>query len=175
MAAASTFMLAQGVLGSIASVASGMAQADALRNQADSMVANAALQKSLGERNAYIAMKSGKSQKEEVARSDKRQIARTIANQGASGVDTGAGTPLDMQADQILESGFRQGKVMAAASAKAEGFITQGNLNSYSSLLQSQSLLASANRAEMGGWLGGGTTLLGSLAQGAQLGGGFFG
>ena len=172
--AGSTALLGLGATSFIGQILGGSMEGENLRNMGASAVESAKAYKAISERQALIARTTGRIESDEIRRSDKRMIARTVAGISASGVQ-GSGSPTDLIADQIAESGYRQSKAVASAELKAENFELTGAIQERNALLQARSLYDRADAAELGGIIGGTTSLLGAYAKAETLGGGFFG
>ena len=139
---------ATGAVGAAAGFMQADAAADAARQnaafQANVARQNAEFSRELGERNAQQAMISGADQARRLQRQRDRELARAAATFGASGAQL-TGSPLEVLADQAMESALEVNQVRFGAQEEARQQRFAGQIGARNFLLEG---LGALNRGE---------------------------
>lgn len=111
-------MVASTAMGAIGAVRQAQAQAGAMRYNAQ-----------IAEQNAQIANAQGAAAAEAQQREAQRRIGSAIASYGASGVDVGTGSPVDVLADSARQSALDNLTVKYNYKLRAQGYLNQAELD----------------------------------------------
>jgi hypothetical protein len=143
-----------GVLGAAGSIFGGMAQSSAYSYQAQVAQINAQVAK----QNANAAIAAGESKAEITGMKTKAQIGQTVATQGASGLEVGAGTGQKVVQSEQQEGLFEQDTDRYNAAKAAYG----DEVTAVSDINQANLFSSAATNSMTSGIIGAGTSILGA-------------